>query len=350
MKKLLSGKNISALYYAASYLRLARPRFYLNWKRKHLLGGLEKRKDYDYIMDRVDYYCRLGDLSAEEKSLLREKQHPVCEDKILHPKVYYLDSMRYTKYFPAQKRWCYCFGDVTHIPDVPSIVKSRPICYEGEDASLNTSLHNTGDLQGIVDNRNSVIMKLERMRHFVFLDDSKPWGDKLDKVIFRGAIGQNGNAKNFKRHRYVFMERYFDHPMCDLGEVKEGGAYVNEAWLKPKITLYDHLNYKFIMSLEGNDVASNLKWVMSSNSIAVMPRPKYETWFMEGRLIPNYHYIQIKDDYSDLEERLTYFINHPDEAAAIIEHAHEWVDQFRDSGRETIISLLVLDKYFRCTQ
>ena len=81
-----------------------------------------------------------------------------------------------------------------------------------------------------------------------------------------------------------------------------------------------------------------------------MPRPKYETWFMEGRLIPNYHYIQIKDDYSDLEERLTYYINHPDEAAAIIEHAHEWVDQFRDSGRETIISLLVLDKYFRCTQ
>ena len=41
---------------------------------------------------------------------------------------------------------------------------------------------------------------------------------------------------------------------------------------------------------------------MSSNSVAVMPRPKYESWFMEGRLQPGVHYIEIKDDYSDLED------------------------------------------------
>ena len=39
------------------------------------------------------------------------------------------------------------------------------------------------------------------------------------------------------------------------------------------LTIREHLDYKFIMALEGNDVASNLKWVMSSNSIAVMTRP-----------------------------------------------------------------------------
>ena len=42
---------------------------------------------------------------------------------------------------------------------------------------------------------------------------------------------------------------------------------------------------------------------MSSNSVAVMPRPKYESWFMEGRLQPGVHYIEIKDDYSDLEPK-----------------------------------------------
>ena len=41
---------------------------------------------------------------------------------------------------------------------------------------------------------------------------------------------------------------------------------------------------------------------MSSNSVAVMPKPKYESWFMEGKLIPDYHYVLIKDDYSDFEE------------------------------------------------
>jgi len=72
------------------------------------------------------------------------------------------------------------------------------------------------------------------------------------------------------------------------------------------MTIDEQLEYKFILSLEGNDVATNLKWIMSSNSLAFMPRPKYETWFMEGNLVPNHHYILIKDDYSDLEERLKY--------------------------------------------
>ncbi|GIR91542.1 MAG: hypothetical protein CM15mP92_0060 [Halieaceae bacterium] len=72
-------------------------------------------------------------------------------------------------------------------------------------------------------------------------------------------------------------------------------------------SLDTHLKHKFILCIEGNDVASNLKWVMSSNSVAVMPKPKYESWFMEGKLIPNYHYILIKDDYSDLEEKLNYY-------------------------------------------
>ena len=97
--------------------------------------------------------------------------------------------------------------------------------------------------------------------------------------------------------------------------------------MTPKKTIREHLDYKFIMALEGNDVASNLKWVMSSNSIAVMTRPTCETWFMEGKLIPDYHYIEIKDDLSDLEEKLNYYIAHPAEAEQIVEHAHEYVSQ-----------------------
>ena len=122
-----------------------------------------------------------------------------------------------------------------------------------------------------------------------------------------------------------------------------------EVWMTPKKTIREHLDYKFIMALEGNDVASNLKWVMSSNSIAVMTRPTCETWFMEGKLIPDYHYIEIKDDLSDLEEKLTYYINHPVEAEQIVKHAHEYVAQFFDAERERLISLLVMDKYFQMT-
>ena len=67
----------------------------------------------------------------------------------------------------------------------------------------------------------------------------------------------------------------------------------------------------------------------------------------EGTLRPGYHYVEVKEDFSDLEEKLRYYIAHPDEAEEIIRHAHEYVDQFRDKERERIISLVVMDKYFR---
>lgn len=115
------------------------------------------------------------------------------------------------------------------------------------------------------------------------------------------------------------------------------------------MTIPEHLDYKFIISIEGNDVASNLKWAMSSNSAVIMKRPTCESWFMEGTLIPNYHYIEIADDFSDLPEKIEYYIAHPQEAEEIIRHAHEYVSQFKDREKERIVSLMVLDKYMRMT-
>ena len=115
------------------------------------------------------------------------------------------------------------------------------------------------------------------------------------------------------------------------------------------MTIGQMLHYKFIACIEGNDVATSLKWVMSSNSVAVMPKPKFETWFMEGTLQSDYHYIEVKDDYSDLIEKVQYYIAHPDEAETIIRHAHEYVAQFRNKRLERATSLLTAERYFMIT-
>jgi hypothetical protein len=93
-------------------------------------------------------------------------------------------------------------------------------------------------------------------------------------------------------------------------------------------------------------VASNLKWAMSSNSLVFMTKPKYETWFMEGTLLPNYHYVLLEDDYSDLEEKINFYSKNSAEALKIIENAHDYIKQFKNTKREKIISLLVIKKYF----
>jgi hypothetical protein len=182
---------------------------------------------------------------------------------------------------------------------------------------------------------------MDKVRHFIFVDDPLPWEEKKPIAIFRGKAAG-------KQSRMDFMRMYFGSTICDCGDVSRPGTVPPE-WQTEKKTIGEHLEYRYIMALEGNDVASNLKWVMSSNSIAVMPEPTCETWFMEGCLKPDYHYIRVRSDFSDLEERLHYYIDHPDEAQTIINHAHDYVDQFRDARRERLISLLVLQKYFQFT-
>ncbi len=112
------------------------------------------------------------------------------------------------------------------------------------------------------------------------------------------------------------------------------------------MSIEEQLTYKFLLAIEGNDVATNLKWAMSSNSLVLMSKPTCETWFMEGRLEAGIHYVEVADDYSDLIEKMEYYIAYPEKAESIIKNAHAWVDQFRDQKRERLISLLVAKKYF----
>jgi len=64
-------------------------------------------------------------------------------------------------------------------------------------------------------------------------------------------------------------------------------------------------------------------------------------------LIPNYHYVLLKDDYSDLEEKVRYYSENIEEANSIIKNAQEYLSQFKDDKREDLISLLVVEKYFK---
>jgi len=307
-----SHRNNKQLYYSLNFLKLFIPNFFYRNSLKKNLNEINKY-DIDYIKKRVNYYNKIDRDINLHKNIPRLAKLKI---KNFH-KTYFFDSYEFTRYFNPSLKINFLFGDITNVPDVPSIVKSRPI----------------------MDNhKNSVLFKLNKVRHFTYTNDSNKFYNKKNMLIGRGAI-----TKKHKK-RADFYKMYFDHKLCDLGQINNNTDH--DHWIKNKISIEDHLKYKFIMCIEGVDVATNLKWVMSSNSIAVMTKPKIESWFMEKQLIANYHYIEIKDDYSDLEEKLTYYINNVDECLKITKNANKYVNQFRDTNREKLISLLVLEKYF----
>lgn len=70
---------------------------------------------------------------------------------------------------------------------------------------------------------------------------------------------------------------------------------------------------------------------------------------MEGTLVPGQHYVEVKPDYSDLEDKMDYYLSHPSESLQIIDEAHRHVARFLDKEREDMVSLLTLQKYFYLT-
>lgn len=304
-------KDNKILFYIKGYGMRFLPKGKLEKKIWNLRKSLSQ-KDLEVAEYRVEYYNKLNEKvtvphqGTRVKDLLKPKT----------PKSYYFDTYEYARYFDDSLLIDFAFGDINTILDCPTITKSRPISE---------------------DNGNNILLNLDKARHFVSVEDGVAFLDKKDILIGRAAVHQ--------QHRIDFFSQYFNHPKCDLGQVNKSGGRAE--WLKDKISIEDHLKCKFILSIEGNDVATNLKWIMSSNSLAVSPQLKMETWYMEGTLRGDEHFIQIADDYSNLEEKLDYYMLHPNEAKEIINNAKQYRANFNNKKLEDLISLLVLKKYFR---
>jgi len=312
-------------YYLKNSLFLLIPRFFYRIRINYELKKITMYNT-EYLNSRVNYYNKVtNNFQIGEDSVcineilnmqIKTLRARIIEKKAIKKRTtYFFDLYNYLSYFPSFFKVNFKFGDITESFSNPVIVKSRPIN----------------------DNQNSVLMKLNKVRHFYFLDDKKRFIEKKNMAVWRG------NSSNSKE-RINFIKKYYDVSIFNIGQ---HNPKVNEPWFKGYLPIQEQLKYKFIFCIEGADTATNIKWVMSSNSICVMPKPKYETWFMEGKLIKDFHYLEIADDFSNAEDKINFYIENVEKSLKIIQNAKKYVHQFKDPKLEKLISLLVLNKFFK---
>lgn len=265
---------------------------------------------------RADYYCRQA-LNPSETTgpLLTASGFRLPRTKPRHT-TYFFPTRRFLNYFPQNLRFAYAPGDIYDPFAIPTLTKAR-----------------------LIGDANATLLPLDAIRHFRYVtSDPTPWRDKKDILMSRNEV--------HRKARIPFMTRWFGHPRTDLGQVNPQGGRP-DLWLKPRISIDEQLNYKFIACIEGNDVATNLKWVMSSNSLPVMPRPTMETWFMEGTLQPDVNYVALTDDFENLLVQMDFYLSHPAEAEEMIRRNHEYIRRFRNPDVELAVALLTLQRYFK---
>lgn len=315
----LRFKSRKLRFYAGGVASLLIPDGFYRQRLDRLMAPMPA-EEREAVLQRVDYYNRLASPFDPGATAVR-----IGDFRYEKRGAYYLDAKQVMRHFDPELRFAYRFGDVTWVAETPTVVKSRPICREAQSG------HSTQP-----QNANNLLLKLNRVRHFHFVDDRLPFAAKKPGVVWRG--------KCFHEHRAAVLRDYSRHPRMDIGQSHAKRRHQPD--YRPFLSIEAQLQYKFVLSLEGKDVATNLKWILSSNSLCLMPPPRYETWFMEGTLEPYVHYVPLADDCSDLEAKMDYYTAHPDEAEAIVRNANAHVAKFLDPHRERLISLLVMQKYF----
>ncbi|MFS2327129.1 glycosyl transferase family 90 [Brucella sp. H1_1004] len=222
----------------------------------------------------------------------------------------------------------------------PTIVKSRLI--KDQDAK-------------------GVLLPLDRKHHWNALlnlkRDDRPFESKDNKIIWRGVttgIFQKRNPSD------EYSQRFHVASLSNLADgidLKYSGIVqidddtsdipinVIKSCIGAKMTMAEQLSSKFLLSLEGNDVATGLKWMMASNSTVLMPTPTCETWFCESALQPWVHFIPVKQDLSDINEIYEWCLSNQETCRDIALNGKQYVRQFLNKSTEKIIIKEVVQTY-----
>ena len=197
--------------------------------------------------------------------------------------------------------------------------------------------------------KNSVILRcMEYDRHW-YNYYNRPldinFDKKENKVFWRGTTtGEKHNPAN----RFSLIEKWFNKNInIDVGlSFIAQNKHEYKKYVKGSSSINDFLKYKYLISVEGNDKDSGINWKLNSNSLVFMAKPNVVSWLMEDTLIPDYHYVLLKDDFSDLEEKLNWCNDNQDKCKQIINNANIYMKQFSDIKKEEQIEIDVINKYF----
>jgi len=249
---------------------------------------------------------------------------------------YYHDMARYVYPHPSlhPQRFFFCPRDRVEPFPVPTLVKSRPI---------NNYYH-------------SILMNLNVERHFGTLsglhDKDIPFTQKKDVLVWRGndtgyGFGNHIPPRFVSRETLVARHASSSSPFLDIGlsDVKEENKDVYGAHMRPKLSLMNQLEHKFILSVEGNDVATNLKWILYSNSVPFCPPFEMESWILESRLEPWVHYIPVHHEFTDLDDKVEWAINHPSQCQEVAQNGKSYISQFLNLKTENHIIHQILHNY-----
>ena len=167
------------------------------------------------------------------------------------------------------------------------------------------------------------------------------WKNKKPTAVFRGSsTGEGVNIDTNQRLKVAYLSSITENdenniPYLDAGITKwnlRPKKLMGEEYLKitdinsipfklvNKLNPYEQSEYKYIIHIDGHVSAFRLSYQLSLNSVILLVKSKWNTWF-SNLLIPFVHYVPVKEDLSDLIEQIKWCRNNDSTCENIVYNA-----------------------------
>ena len=136
-----------------------------------------------------------------------------------------------------------------------------------------------------------------------------PFSHKINKIVYAGQ--NRGGVKNFiKRRDIEITQREYFYSAVSKENVICGG------WIDRTDMIY----YKYILDIDGEAATWDATaWKLNSGSVIFKTQSAWKQWF-HSMYIEGVHYIEIQEDFSDLQEKYAWCESHQEECVQIVQN------------------------------
>lgn len=191
-----------------------------------------------------------------------------------------------------------------------------------------------------------------------------PWPSKESKVFWRGATTDGFYSTNdleqYPRFRLVVLNKKFPdlidakfHEISQFKNIFEKFKlyllFKFNDLLDEKRSISEHLKYKYQILIDGNTSSwTRGYWQLMSDCLMLKQTSDNIQWYYQA-LQPYVHYVPIKNDVSDLIEKVKWAEEHQNEVLQIIKNANQFSKD--NLGYEDMLFYLsmVLNEYSKMT-
>ena len=194
----------------------------------------------------------------------------------------------------------------------------------------------------------TVVKCMEKRRHWQeamqrgsWAADDPPLAAKKGIAFWRGTTT---GRPEWEASRFALVRRWHGRsPLVDVGfsDVCQGKDEMS-GFVKGKMDWKEMLQYRYILSVRGNDKDSGLNWKLSSNSVVLMHPPENTSWLMEPLLKPWVHYVPLRPDFEDVEDKVKWCEANLGMCEQISYNARRYMAMFRNEALEAEVENAVL--------